>query len=189
MPKKKKKSQRGKTVKSHPQVKKIEAMLKSGYSPSRVCDWLEDMGFKPVSVQTIRAYRDNFLDAKLILPPSVYEKKIKQLDVHIDTLRELYNLIAIQKIRLAPLLETEDAHSRAHPDTRHELTLLRDTIVKAIALEMELGVREKASIKIETKEFDMAELLRMFLEHEDARALRMFLEHEDARALQEAINK
>lgn len=176
MPKKKRKSQKGKTVKQHPDIRIIDRMLKSGWPPSRVSEWLGDMEKKPVSTQTLGHYRDNFLDVKLILPASVYEKKLKQLNVQIDTLRELYNLIELQKRRLKPMLEYEEARNTTHPDMRLELQLLRDTIIKSIELEMSLGVREKAAIKIEETKFDMAEMLKSFIAEREAKAMSKVIE-------------
>lgn len=176
MTKKKRKSQKGKTVQRHPERRTIDRMLLSGWPPRRVSEWLVDSGKNPVSVQTLGYYRNNFLDAKQILPTSTYEKKLNQLDIQIDTLRELYNIIELQKRRLAPLLETEDAHNRAHPDTRHEVQLLRDTIIKAIALEMQLGIREKAAIEIHEKKFDMAEMLKEFIKQREMTELAKVIE-------------
>lgn len=168
---KKKKSQKGKTVKRHPQIRTIDNMLLSGWPTRRVSFWLVTNGMDPVSPQTLGYYRTNFLPSEMVLPPSVYEKKINQLDVQIDTLQELYNIIEIQKRRLEPLLNTEDQYGNTHPDTRHELLLLRDTIVKAIGLEMELGIRKKAAIEIHEKKFDMNEMLKEFIKQREMREL------------------
>lgn len=176
MTKKKKKSLKGKTLLRHPERSTIDKMLLSGWIPLRVHEWLEMKGKDVVSTTTLTHYRNNFLDAKMILPPSTYEKKIKQLDVQIDTLRELYNLIEIQKRRLGYLLESEESYKRNHPDTRQELQLLRDTIVKAIDLEMDLGIREKAAIEIHEKKFDMAELLRTVIKEREERAMSEVIE-------------
>lgn len=173
---KKKKSQKGKTILRHPERSTIDKMLLSGWSPSRIHEWLVEKGKDTVSAPTLSHYRDNFLDAKMILPPSTYEKKLKQLSIQIDLLRELYNLIEIQKRRLGYLLESEESYKRTHPDTRQELQLLRDTIVKAIDLEMDLGIRKKAAIEIHEKKFDMAELLKQFMLVKEERALKAVIE-------------
>ena len=183
MQKKKKKSTKGKTVKKHPDIRYIDNMLLSGWSPRRVHEWLMDNNKQVFSAQTIQNYRDNFLDIKMILPASTFEKKLKSLNVSVDALRDLYNLIELPKIRLAPLLESEEVYKKTHPDTHKELTLLRDTIVRTIQLEMELGIREKAAIEIHDKKFDMADMLKTFLME---KALR---EKEEQKALESVIVK
>ncbi len=158
---------RGKSVLDHPDKLVIDKMLLSGWTISKVHEWLISHQKKEVSEQTLLHYRDNYIDPKLVLPPSIYHKKIKQLDCQIDSLQELYNLMEIQKRRIGHLLEQEDIDRIANPDTRKELELLKDTIVKTIQLEMELGIRDKRAIEIIEKKFDMTEMLKEYLRMRD----------------------
>ena len=154
---------RGKSVLEHPDKATIDKMLLSGWTISKVHEWLINHDKKEVSAQTLLQYRDNYIDPKLVLPPSIYHKRIKLLDCQVDALQELYNLMEIQKRRVGNFLEIEDIEQIANPDIRKELELLKDTIVKTIQLEMEMGIRDKRAIEIIEKKFDMVELLKEYL--------------------------
>lgn len=154
---------RGATVLDHPDRATIEKMFLTGWTASKIHNWLVSREKVPVSVQTLAHFRDNHIDAKLILPPSVYEQKLKHLDVQIDALQELYNLVEIQKRRLSYILKVEDDSRITLPDARDEMRLLKDTIVKVIQLEMELGIRDKRPMEIIEKRIDITELLKEFI--------------------------
>ena len=138
-------------------------MLLSGWKPSKICEWLSEHKKPVILVKTLANYRNNYLDPKSILPISIYKKKLKEVDVIIDSLQELYNLTEIQKQRIGYLLNVEDQSKIALPDTRDELKMLRDLLIKTVQLEMELGIRDKQPIEIIEKKFDMAEMLREYL--------------------------
>jgi len=154
---------RGQSVKKHPDLAIIKRMLLSGWRPPKIFDWLVKHKKPTLSVKTLTNFRDNYLDVKQILPTSVYEEKLKEVDIFIDSLQELYNLIAMQKERIGYLLNIEDKSKIALPDTREELKILRDLLIKIVQLEMELGIRDKRPIEIIEKKFDMTEMLKEWL--------------------------
>lgn len=154
---------RGKSVLKHPDKMTIDKMLQTGWSPAKVHNWLISRQKEKVSEKTLLHYRNNYIDSKSILPASVYHTKIKQLDVQIDSLQELYNLIEIQKRRIGHLLITEEQDKTAYPETRKEIELLKDTIIKTVQLEMELGIRDKRPIELIEKRIDITELLKDFM--------------------------
>jgi hypothetical protein len=125
-------------------------MLKSGWSPARIAEWLEQNvpEEQQISEETIRDYVKTYLKADEILQPSYVEKKLKEINVSIDTLRELYNLIELQKQRLSLILRVEDDSNITLPDGHREVELLRDTILSAVELEMKLGIRKQAPIEV-----------------------------------------
>jgi hypothetical protein len=128
------KRQEGKMVLEHPLKDTIDRMLFSGWSPARVCNWLNkehpELKDQNPSERTIRYYLDNHVEAKLVLPPSVYENSLKRLDISIDALQELYNLIEFQKRRMGYLIELEDTTKSCSPQTVHEKRLLKEMLVE-----------------------------------------------------------
>jgi len=162
---------KGKSILQHPDRSTIDRMLQTGWSPQKVHDWLFSRKKELVTAQTIASYRKNHIDAKLILDPSIYALKLKQLDVQIDSLQELYNLIEVQKRRLGYLIKVEDQSEIALPDTRDEIKVLRDTIIKTVELEMQLGIRSKAAFEVIEKRIDITELLREFIAQKELMAV------------------
>ncbi len=138
-------------------------MLLSGWKPSKICEWLSKHKKPIIAIKTLANYRNNYIDSKLILPISVYKTKLKEVDVVIDSLQELYDLVEIQKQRIGYLLDVEDQSKIALPDTREELKMLRDLLIKTVQLEMELGIRDKQPIEIIEKRVDITELLKDFM--------------------------
>lgn len=153
---------RGRLVLEHPDRATIDRMFLTGWKPSKIHEWLVSRGKTVISVRALAYYRDNHIDVKQILPPSVYEKKLQELDVQIDALQELYNLVEVLKRRLGYLLNLEDEAKVALPDTRKELNLLKDTIVKTIELEMEIGIRSKRPIEIVETKIDLSQLVEEY---------------------------
>ena len=113
---------------------------------------------------------------KLVLHPSAYDKIISRLDVHIDTLQELYNLIEILKRRLGPAIVEETKQKYLTPEVREDLKLLKETLIAVTKLEMDLGLKERRPIEITETSFNMTAFLLEFMTKE-----------KDMQALQEAI--
>lgn len=167
---------KGKSITTHPERHIIDKMLLTGWSTTKVSDWLEYSGKPMVSSLTLRNYRENYLEPKPILSESAYEKIIKRVDVHIDSLQELYNLIEILKRRLGPAIEEEMIHKTLTPEVREDLKLLKETLIKTLQLEMELCIRDRRPIEISETKLDITALLLEFASKE-----------KEMEALQEAI--
>ena len=153
---------KGKSLQKHPEIDMIERMIVTGWSPAKINEWLKRTEKVPASANSIKNYRANYIKPRAILSPSIYALKLKQIDVYIDSLQELYNLIEIQKRRLGLALTEEHQSQVALPSTRKELELLKDTIVKTIELEMELGIKEKRPIEVIDKRIDVYDLVTQF---------------------------
>ena len=154
----------------------IDRMLFTGWSTTKISDWLSYSGKFEVTPLTLRHYRDNYLKPKLVLHPSAYDKIISRLDVHIDTLQELYNLIEILKRRLGPAIVEETKQKYLTPEVREDLKLLKETLIAVTKLEMDLGLKERRPIEITETSFNMTAFLLEFMTKE-----------KDMQALQEAI--
>jgi hypothetical protein len=155
----------GRSLLSHPDKITIEQMICSGWTTTQIHQWLLDNEKELISEKVISDYRANYIKPKLILPASTYAKKLKQLDVKVNTLQELYNIIEIQKRRLGYYFDNETQYKSANPDTRKELEFLEKTIKDAIELEMDLGIRTKRPIEIISTEnkIDLNELIDQWM--------------------------
>lgn len=155
----------GKKIKGSAVEGLIERMLLTGWSPAKVSVWLkQNRPDSYASADTIRAYRDNFIPKDRILPPSAYAQKIKEIDVMVDSLQELYNLVEVQKRRISLIIRTEDTSGITLPDARKEVELYRDLLVEICKLEMDLGVRRKIPIEIVEARFDLDKMLERFIQ-------------------------
>jgi hypothetical protein len=160
----------GEKVDHHPNRDMIVRMLRSGWVPARVERWLRDKYPDQKELQicekTLWSYRSNFIALNLILPSTEYEKKLKEFDIAIDTLDELYKAIAIQKQRVSYNLAIEDKSQVALPDTRKEMELLAALTAKALEFEMRLGIRKEvpAQLHVDQRILSVDVLLDKYLE-------------------------
>lgn len=160
----------GEKVESHPDKELISRMIQSGWSPRKIETWLRnkypDDKDLQVSERTLYSYRKNFEKLDLIIPVTVYEKAIKELDVCIDSLSELYKAIAIQKQRISHLLAVENTNKIALPDTRKEMELLTQMIVDSLDIEMRLGIRREvpSELNIEARILSLDALVVKYLD-------------------------
>lgn len=143
-------------------------MILTGWAPLKIQNFLrhkypEDESLW-VSERTLYNYRTNFINLKMVLSPSEYATKIKELDVVIDTLQELYNNIEIQKRRVSLNLKIEDVNNVSLPDTRKEMELLHTMIANALQLEMKLGIRKAEPDRLEVRSMSLNELLVKYID-------------------------
>jgi len=137
----------GEKVEDHPDCDLISRMLQSGWSPKKIEQWLRNKYPEDreqwISERTLYSYRQNFIKLEMLIPTPVFDKLLKEIDVCIDTLQELYKTIAIQKQRVSYNLKIEVDSKIALPDTRKEMELLAEMEVKALDIEMRLGIRKE----------------------------------------------
>lgn len=164
-------SREGEKAENHPDKDLISRMLQSGWSPKKVEFWLKnkypDDKEQWISERTLLSYRKNFEKLELIIPVSSYQKALKELDVCIDTLQELYGAIAIQKQRISFNLDVEILSKIALPDTRKEMELLAEMTVKALDIEMRLGIRKEvpAQLNVDARVLSLDVLVTKYLEN------------------------
>lgn len=162
------KSAKGIKVKQHPDASLLEQMILSGWAPRKIEAWLKrkypDDSKKQISERTLLSFRKNFIALNKGLPASYYATKLKELDIVIDSLQELYNAIEMQKRRVALNLQIEDNSNVALPDTRKEMELLAGMLAKSIELEMKLGIRKEEPQRLEVKSMNLDMLVTKYLE-------------------------
>lgn len=160
----------GEKVEDHPDRDLISRMLQSGWSPKKIETWLRNKYPEDhdnwISERTLYSYRINFEKLELIIPANAYQTALKNLDVCIDTLQELYNSIAIQQQRISHNLSIEIASKIALPDTRKEMELLAEMLVKAIDLEMRLGIRKEmpSQLNVDARVLSLEVLVTKYIE-------------------------
>ena len=159
-------SKKGLKVTEHPDQNLIHRMLLSGWVPLKIESWLKERyptdDSKWICERTLLDYRKNFLNLNEGLPVSVYENRLKQIDVAVDTLQELYSAIEQQKRRMGWNLAIEDKNKVSLPDTREEMDLLYRMITKAVELEMRLGIRKESPAQLEVKQFSLEVFLTKY---------------------------
>jgi len=107
--------EQGRSVEAHPLFPEIYDLLRHHFSPetvARTLQWqyreaLENMPPLP-SARTMHRWRRRHMPPGDLLPPSLVEDKLAQVDAKIDLWQSLQNVYQVAEDRLARALDTEE---------------------------------------------------------------------------------
>jgi hypothetical protein len=136
-------TKRSSKIDRSPRKEHIEAKLLRGDSPSSILTWLKTDYNEDIGVHALEDHRNKLRMAQGLVETSEYHKAHQNMLLKIDVLQEFYNFITVQMHRIGIGIVLENEKKMLSPATSRDMDLLRQALVDAANLEMELGVRKR----------------------------------------------
>jgi len=137
------------SVAKSPHRNQIIKKIKSGWSPGRISQWLEEEHSELITDKAIRRYAQRYIPPDGIIPPSLIREKLKQVDVDLDVLNDLITTTKFMEQRLDTNLRLESELGVLLPETRKELKNYFDALVKLFDIMVRIGMIKTVPEKLD----------------------------------------